>query len=284
MRNTLKLSYISMIVAMGLASGSVLAHEHGHNEHEEHGTVSGELCTGFGPQTPRDIDDPKGENTRTFSLAPDYKQMNLCNIHLHKNAEHKSKEFSVFAGEGHEGFNSGFKSDMKLTSAEAKKLKVAACKSEHGELQVGDTIEVHWVHSSADVKPGKTLGACLSPDKINNPDLRVEAQVFVLVNDKNAINFNNLGYGGNVVNGFHQAKSIPSDTGTPVVFAGSTTGPKYNDSVCSPLQVTWSVRPKVAKLDINSLAKWCESNEFGEDHAHGVRKLVTSPKLLSEIK
>ena len=30
--------------------------------------------------------------------------------------------------------------------------------------------------------------------------------------------------------------------------------------------------------------KWSESNEFGEDHAHGVRKLVTAPKLLSNIK
>ena len=69
----------------------------------------------------------------------------------------------------------------------------------------------------------------------------------------------------------------------PVVFAGSTTGPKYSDSTCSPFQVTWSVRPQVAKLDINSVARWCESNEFGEDHAHGVRKLVTSPELLSEI-
>lgn len=39
-----------------------------------------------------------------------------------------------------------------------------------------------------------------------------------------------------------------------------------------------------AKLDINSVAKWCESNEFEEDHAHGVRKLVTEPALLSEIK
>lgn len=257
---------------------------HGHDEHEEHGPVPGELCTGFGPQTPRDIDSPKGENARTFSLAPDYKQMNLCNIHLHKNAEHKAKDFSVFAGEGHGGFESGFKSDMKLTKAELAPVAKPACKSDHGELQPGDTIEVHWVHSTADVKPGKTLGACLLPEKNGNPDLRVEAQVFVLVNDKNALNFNNLGYGGNVVNGFHQAKSIPSDTGKPVVFTGSTTGPKYSDSVCSPLQVTWSVRPKVAKLDINSLATWCESNEFGENHAHGVRKLVTSPKLLSEIK
>lgn len=275
---------IMVAIAATFLSTATFASDHAHNEHDEHGHVSGEACTGFGPQTPRDIDNHSGANTRAFSLAPAYTQMNLCNIHMHKNAEHKSKEFSVFAGEGHEGFNTGFKSDMKLTKDELAPLGKPACKSEHGELQPGDTIEVHWVHSSADVKPGKTLGACLLPEKNGNPDLRVEAQVFVLVNDKNALNFNDMGYNGNVVNGFHQAKSIPNNSGTPVLFAGSTTGPKYSDSTCSPLQVTWSVRPKVLKLDINSLATWCESNVFGEDHAHGVRKLVTNPSLLSEIK
>ena len=277
-----KRGFIGLVVALGLASGNAFAGEHGH---DAHGMASGEVCTGFGPQTPRDIDSAAGENTRAFSLAPDYTQMNLCNIHFHENAEHKAKDFSIFAGEGHEGFGSGYKANISqnLSKAELVPLDKPACKSEHGDLQPGDTIEVHWVHSTADVKPGKTLAACLS-EKNSNPDLRVESQVFVLVNDKNALNFNDMGYGGNMVNGFHQAKSIPSNTGKPVLFTGSTTGPKYSDSTCSPLQVTWAVRPQVAKLDINSVAKWCESNEFGEDHAHGVRKLVTSPKLLSEIK
>ncbi|MFZ5503740.1 MAG: delta-class carbonic anhydrase [Pseudomonadota bacterium] len=281
-----KKSYVCLVMALGLASGSAFAAEHGHGEHggDGHGEASSELCTGFGPQTPRDIDSAEGDNTRAFSLSPDYRQMNLCNIHFHENAEHKAKDFSVFAGEGHDGYGSGYKANISssLSKAELTPLDKPACKGEHGDLQPGDTIEVHWVHSSADVTPGKSLGACLS-DNIKNPDLRVEAQVFVLVNDKNALNFNEMGYGGNVVNGFHQAKSIPADTGKPVLFAGSTTGPKYSEATCSPLQVTWSVRPKVAKLDINSVAKWCESNEFGEDHAHGVRKLVTSPKLLSKI-
>jgi hypothetical protein len=278
----IKGSYIGLIAAMGLfsANGMAAEAEHGHGEH----AASGEACVGFGPQTPRDIDSMGGENKRVFTMAPSSKEMNLCNIHFHENAEHKGKEFSVYAGEGHEGYGSGYKANIsqKLSKAELAPLDKPACKSEHGDLQPGDTIEVHWVHSSADVKPGKTLGACLS-DNDKNPDLRVEAQVFVLVNDKNALNFNNMGYDGNMVNGYHQAKSIPSNTGKPVVFAGSTTGPKYSDSTCSPLQVTWSVRPKVAKLDINSVAKWCESNEFGEDHAHGVRKLVANPKLLSKI-
>ncbi len=274
--------YVSLFAALGLISISALAEDHGN---AVHAAASTEMCTGFGPQTPRDIDNKKGENNHAFSMAPDYKKMNLCNIHFHENAEHKAKEFSISAGEGHAGYDSGYKCNMskKLSKVEMKPLAKSACKSEHGDLQPGDTVEVHWVHSSADVMPGKTLGACLSANN-SNPDLRVEAQVFVLVNDRNALNFNDLGYGGNIANGFHQAKSIPKNTGKPVLFTGSTTGPKYSDATCSPLQVTWSVRPQCAKLDINSIAKWCESNEFGEDHAHGVRKLVTAPKLLSAIK
>jgi hypothetical protein len=119
---------------------------------------------------------------------------------------------------------------------------------------------------------------------VKNPDLRVEAQVFTLVNDPKALDFNSLDYHGKTVNGYKQADAIPSNTGKPVVFTGSTTGPKYNEATCSPLQVTWSVRPSCVKVDINSVAKWCKGNAFKEDHAHGVRKLVTTPSLLSEIK
>ena len=84
--------------------------------------------------------------------------------------------------------------------------------------------------------------------------------------------------------GLHQAKALPSGTGAPVVFAGSTTGPSYSESKCSPLQVTWSVRPACAKLDVSSLHRWAaESNVFEEDHSHGVRQLVTAPELLAPI-
>ncbi|MCP5079377.1 MAG: hypothetical protein GY951_15140, partial [Psychromonas sp.] len=62
--------------------------------------------------------------------------------------------------------------------------------------------------------------------------------------------------------------------------AGSTTGPGYNEKA-SPYQVTWSVRPNVAKVSIESVGKWLEGNLFNEDHAHGVRNLVTNPDLLS---
>ncbi len=50
---------------------------------------------------------------------------------------------------------------------------------------------MHYVYSTAQVKPGATLGACLSKS-IGNPQLRVETQVYVAVNDKNAKNFISL--------------------------------------------------------------------------------------------
>jgi hypothetical protein len=140
---------------------------------------------------------------------------------------------------------------------------------------------VHYVFSTAQVAPGPTLASCLS-EAINNPQLRVEAQVLVLVNDDSALDFTELAAVGEA-DGLHQAPNIPSNTGGPIVYAGSTTGPSYNEAG-SPFQVTWSVRPEVAKVSIASVAEWLSGNVFEEDHAHGVRNLVTNPDLLSAIQ
>lgn len=239
---------------------------------------------GFGPQSPRDIDSKAGNNRIVFDSAPAYTEMNLCNIHFHKNAEHKGGEFTIYAGNGDgHGNQSGFRYDTSgLSKAELKATGKPVCKSDHGSLEPGDTIEVHYVHSTADVKPGPTLGACLARDVINNPQLRVETQVYVLVNDRHALDFGKLSKVGKA-NGHYQALNIPNDTGTAIRYAGSTTGPSYNEAG-SPFQVTWNVRPKVARVNIESVGKWCKGNEFNEDHAHGVRNLVMNKDLLSEIK
>jgi hypothetical protein len=266
-----KLVCICIVLFLGLFSANSMAEDH---------TASGKTCVGFGPQTPREIDNLAGENKRIFSIAPGYKDMNLCNIHFHVNAEHKAKDFSIYAGDGEHGHGGGYQcNDSKsLTKEELKEPTENNCAG----VRPGDTIEVHWVYSSCDVKPGKGLGSCLS-DSCSNPNLRVEAQVFTVVNDSSAIDFKDMAYDGNMVNGLHQAKALPTDTGKPVEFLGSTTGPKYTKQKCSPFQATWSVRPECAKIDIKSLSEWCKGNVFEEDHAHGVRKLVTTPKLLSEI-
>jgi hypothetical protein len=74
-----------------------------------------------------------------------------------------------------------------------------------------------------------------------------------LVNDPYALNFQTMVYENTVIDARHQAKALPTHTGTPIVFAGSTTIPKYTAKKCSPYQVTWSVRPNCAKLNIASL-------------------------------
>ncbi|MBB4305647.1 hypothetical protein GGD81_004729 [Rhodobium orientis] len=139
-------------------------------------------------------------------------------------------------------------------------------------------------YTSCDVKPGKGLGSCLSA-ACANPALRVEAQVFLVANNPDARDFADFAHAGHMAGGLHQPRALPTGTGAPVVFAGSTTGPSYTESACSPLQVTWSVRPGCAKLDVSSLYKWPEDgNVFEEDHSHGVRQLVTAPELLAPIE
>jgi hypothetical protein len=282
-KTTRLLSLAAVAISASLAANA------GHHSHVADSVIAEQRANlakntagkGFGPQSPRDIDATAGINQIAFNNAPSHTQMNLCNIHFHKNAEHKGGEFTKYAGNGDgKGFQTGFLYSGKLTSAETKKIANPICPSKHGGLYPGDTIELHYVHSSADVKPGPTLGACLSPS-IGNPQLRVEGQVYVLVNDKNALDFADLTKLG-VVGGYEQALGIPSNTGVPVVYSGSTTGPSYNEAG-SPLQVTWSMRPKVAKVNIETVGEWCKSNAFDEDHAHGVRNLVTNPALLSPI-
>jgi len=289
------------LAASALLVAPAIASEHGHNSeakghHAAHSAVADKVIAeqramlakntdgaGFGPQSPRDIDSAAGNNGRSFNRAPASSAMSLCNIHFHKNAEHKAKDFSLYAGNGNgEGYQSGYKYDTSgLSHAELAPTKHKICDSHHSTLRPGDTIEVHYVYSTAQVTPGPTLGSCLSK-AINNPQLRVETQVYVLVNDQHALSFKKLSQFSQNKDGRYQATGIPSNTGTPVQYEGSTTGPGYNEKG-SPYQVTWSVRPHVAKVNIASVGKWCEHNAFNENHGHGVRNLVKNQDLLSQI-
>ncbi|GAA6189033.1 hypothetical protein NBRC116596_20960 [Litorivita sp. NS0012-18] len=235
---------------------------------------------GYGPQSPRDISTAAGNNTRVFSEAPAATAMSLCDIHFHENAEHKGGEFTTYAGNGDgHGYGTGFKYDGTLSAAELAPIDRVIGASEHGDLVPGDTIEVHFVHSTAQASLGNSLGTCLS-EAIGNPQLRVETVVAVLVSEGGA-DFNQMAK-IEQINGLNQVPNLPDTLGTPVVYEGSTTGPGYNEKG-SPFQVTWSVRPQVAKVNIGSLGDWLEDNPFDEDHAHGVRNLVLNPDLLSAI-
>ncbi|MFD1008218.1 MULTISPECIES: delta-class carbonic anhydrase [Oceanisphaera] len=236
---------------------------------------------GFGPQSPRNLNTIQGENRVLFNAAPPYSEMNLCNIHFHKNAEHLGGEFSEYAGNGDgKGHASGYRYSGALTKAELAPIAGDICVSQNGSLNAGDTIEVHYVYSTAQVAPGPTLGACFN-EAIKNPQLRVEAQVYVLVNDSQAQDFAEL-TDISQQNGKFQVLNLPVSTGKSVQYAGSTTGPSYNENG-SPFQVSWGVRPQVAKVNVASVGEWCNDNVFEEDYAHGVRNLVTNPDLLSPI-
>ena len=237
-----------------------------------------ELCVDMGPQTPRDIASSAGLNAVVFPFAPPAGEMNLCNIHTHTNAEHSGPGFSVFVSNADDG-GYACNETADLTAGE-----LAPAEGAYQGVEPGDTIEVHWVHTTCAAAPGEGLGACV-PDTCSDPLLRVEAQAFLVVNDPDALDFTAMAYGGNIVDGLHQARMIPATTGEPVLFRGSTTGPSYDQSTCSAAQVTWSVRPQCARLDINSLHRWAEQgNVFNEMGSHGVRQLVTALELLAPIE
>ena len=252
---------------------------------EQRAVLAASLKGDEGAQSPRDIDAITGNNSKESVTADPFTLMNLCDIHFHKSAEHKGGEFTEYAGNGNgEGYGSGYKYSKSdtLTQAELASYEFKE-QYEHNPLHSGDTIEAHYVYSSSpDATLGNGLGTCLNADG-TAPSLRVESEVYVLVNDESAPDFNELNTITTEVNGFHQAANIPDAEGaTSVNYEGSTTGPGYNEEV-SPYQVSWSVRTHVTKLDIATVEEWLEHNDFNETHAHAVRNLVINPDLLSEI-
>jgi hypothetical protein len=114
------------------------------------------------------------------------------------------------------------------------------------------------------------LDGCFSSN-CTNPQLRVQARVFYLSGDAKA--------GG--------LPTAPPADNAAVEYLGSTTGSKKypRPDTCSPFAVTWNVSPACSPIKFASIKDFCAAkNVFAEDHAHGVRKLVEEPKLLSAIK
>ncbi|MEM7353106.1 MAG: delta-class carbonic anhydrase [Acidobacteriota bacterium] len=225
-------------------------------------------CTHAGPQAPRDISHTLGSNPVTFSTAPSFNQMQLCDIHFHRFAEHKGPGFSTKAGEGK---HAGYACEGSTPPANDATSGDNRCEG----TRVGDSIEVHWVFTTCDVEPGPTLNSCFSP-VCANPQVRVEAKVFHLTDgEEGELDFAHFANAGDIV--------LPNPAGA-VQYMGSSTGAKYNnDSSCSPFQITWNVRPTCSPLSIASLDAWCGDNVFNENKAHDVRPLVTPLKLRSRI-
>jgi len=226
-----------------------------------------------GPQAPRDIDSNFGTNPNKFRTAFRTSKMNLCDIHYHWNAEHKSAAFSVKVDTGND--HSGFavvapaSTDPEVRAANDISHLLGPDAHEIG-VMVGDTIEVHFVHTSCNVKyeelnPDNGLGNC-STSVCANPQLRVVAQVFKVVDEHADVD---------------DLSHPMAHADGRVIYNGSTTGSKYNNGHCSPLQVTWDVKKTAATISAHGLAHWSHEHK---QHAHAVRELVTHDDLLSPIK
>lgn len=227
-----------------------------------------------GPQAPRDIDSAWGTNTTQFRTANNIDKMNLCDIHYHWNAEHKSGAYSTFVHLD-DSEHSGFAIVEPAYTDKDKRAEHDISHLLEGDVHpigvvVGDTIEVHFVHTSCNVKyeeldPANGLGNCAT-SVCANPQLRVVAQVFKVVE-----------HHADVSDLDHPMKHDDAR----VIYTGSTTGSKFNNDHCSPYQVTWDVKKTPATIDAHGLAHWSHEHE---QHAHGVRELVTHDDLLSPIK
>ncbi|MBI1384006.1 MAG: cadmium carbonic anhydrase [Rhizobiales bacterium] len=256
-----------------------------------------------GPQSPRHIDAIfEGTNRSYFEPAPHSTELNLCNLHYHLSAEHRSFGFVNFARYGGTGFECSSTNYM----AEAQKQAYAG-ETYCGEVTPGSTIEVHWVFTSCPeigAPSGEGLPGACKPEHCDDPVLRVESQVFLLVNhdpDENGFRPSvppGLGevesfepYGSVVKTHYRgqiQPERLPS--GSAVTYLGSTTGPHYNnDSACSPAHVTWNVRTACRTIDIRTFHEWCRTSKFfrhlkdGKVEAHGVRPLVEDAALLAPM-
>lgn len=154
-------------------------------------------------------------------------------------------------------------------------------------MQVGQTYEVHWPHS--------TVGACGTPNQYQTPfydgvfcnlpmdafmtlsaqdiasNVGVQGQIFTIVNDEDYYYPNMID--GMIVNG---------DFGLDMaIYTGSTTGTTRNNEMCSQYTpITWQVDRKCHMISASSFDKMCadmlsqRDNMEDDLHAHGSRELV----------
>jgi len=151
-------------------------------------------------------------------------------------------------------------------------------------MEIGETYEVHWPHSS--------LGACGTMDQYQTPfydgvfchtdrlvpgkpvheQVGVHAQVFTIVNDESYF-YPDL-IRGMVVDG--------ADMGSDVAkYSGSTTGTSRDNDICSQYSpITWHVDRKCHMVSASSFDKMCADMKAQRDdmtddlYAHGSRELV----------
>lgn len=255
-------------------------------------------CEAALTQSPADVTEgSQGLRDPTGTLIHDYEEAGLCqvNVHWHLGAEHRSAgqydvdgdEFlaNTYVGKADNGQHRrmlGGKAvpGFMCRGYDAKDPKYTKpydwkyCK----DMRVGLTYEIHWPFSSAGHcgRLSDGLGGVFCHSHAPN-GIGVQGQVFTVVND-DAYDVADLAHGMDLTLAKHVSK-----------YTGSTTGPKYNNDVCSPYApISWHVDRDCHLVSAKSFDNLCkymkeEHGMSGDIEAHGSRELVADAWVTSRV-
>jgi len=275
-------------------------------------------CADAEAQSPRDLSSNAENGLKTpkatvLTLAQ-ATSLPLANVHFHLGAEHKSDAYNdatdadaYDARPKERRLADGFLDDVtgdddgsrrserrlagdvrpgfmcprdSLTEDEKKPYEFKYCK---GDVAVGKSYEVHYVHSSAGFDRDAILEASsmeeadLLADGLGgaangrgqlNPMIVVQGQVFQIVNG--ATYYDDM---------LHQ---WPSAVTNGKMYMGSTTGQSHDNEVCSPYAISWHVDLDCVKVSPESFDNMCKMMKEEYDmevdlYPHGSR-IILDPK------
>lgn len=234
-------------------------------------------CLEAEPQAPRDVSDGavghRVPKLNVISWDQIYNNLTHVNTHFHLGAEHRSAgEYDIVqTNKAVGGATPGlFCSTSALQPQQLSSYNFQYCK----DVKVGETYELHWVHSSNGVSVGAGLGGAFQRGL--NPGVAVQAQVYTVVNDANNLN-------DNLMRQFDRSIAPNADI---KYYMGSTTGGSYDDTTCSPFTVSWYVDTKCRLISASSFDKMCKDlKDLGAEadaHPHSSRKPVHSDFVVPE--
>lgn len=254
------------------------------------------LCVDAEAQAPRDLTvGATGERpAKAVVLTQEQaKKLPQTNIHFHFGAEHKSEAYSDDTDS--KKYDAAANSRRLLAKDEKKVRPGFMCKADHltpeqlkpydwkyceGEMHVGKSYEVHYVHSSAGT-PGADLddglGSAAGGRGQLNPMVAVQGQVFLIVNDELREHMDN-----DLVHGWDH-----TDHKDAVMYAGSTTGQSHDNTVCSPYTVTWHVDKDCHEISASAFDNMCKVMKelYGMEndlHPHGSRIILDPAFVVPE--
>lgn len=243
------------------------------------------LCVNAEVQAPRDLSTGAqgSKHAKAAVLTEEQSdRMYQTNIHFHFGAEHKSDHYNdstdseafddAHADDHHRrlagAVRPGFMcSNEGLTEEQLKPYDWQHCQ---GEMHVGKTYEVHYVHSTAGTADSLDdgLGTAAGGRGLANPMVTVNAQIFQIVNDVGVHDDSDLVHGWD-----------HTDHDEAVMYAGSTTGTSVDNTVCSPYAVSWHVDLKCHLISAASFDNMCKDmkelyNMENDLYPHGSRILL----------